>query len=55
MSQCGQWKTKRGELAVSDVQYEQGTLSFKAKSTDSDRAYEATFEGTIERDALTGP
>jgi hypothetical protein len=50
----GQWKTERGELAVSDVQYEQGKLSFKAKSTNPDRAYEATFDGTIERDALTG-
>ncbi|MCU0916273.1 MAG: hypothetical protein MUC88_17185 [Planctomycetes bacterium] len=50
----GLWKTERGELAVSDVQYEQGKLSFKAKSTDPDRAYEASFEGTLERDALTG-
>jgi len=51
---AGQWKTERGELAVSDVQYEQGKLTFKAKSTNPDRAYEATFDGTIERDALTG-
>ena len=50
----GQWKTERGELAVSDVQYEQGKLTFKAKSTNPDRAYEATFDGTVERDALTG-
>ncbi len=50
----GQWKTERGELAVSDVQYDQGKLTFKAKSTNPDRAYEATFDGTIERDALTG-
>jgi hypothetical protein len=50
----GQWKTERGELALSDVQYDQGKLSFKAKSTNPDRAYEAAFEGTIEQDALTG-
>ncbi len=50
----GQWKTERGELALSDVQYDQGKLTFKAKSTNPDRAYEATFDGTIERDALTG-
>ncbi len=50
----GTWKTERGELAVSDVQYEQGKLTFKAKSTNPDRAYEANFDGTIERDALTG-
>ncbi len=50
----GQWKTERGELALSDIQYEQGKLTFKAKSTNADRAYEASFDGTIERDALTG-
>jgi len=50
----GQWKTERGELAVSDVQYDQGKLTFKAKSTNPDRAYEANFEGTIQQNALTG-
>ena len=50
----GQWKTERGELALTDIQFDQGKLIFKAKSTNPDRAYEATFEGTIERDALTG-
>ena len=50
----GQWKTERGELALTDVQYDQGKLTFKAKSTNPDRAYEATFEGTLQRDALTG-
>jgi hypothetical protein len=46
----GQWKTERGELAVSDVQYEQGKLTFKAKNDN----FEGTFDGTIERDGLTG-
>ncbi len=47
----GMWKTERGELAVSDVQYEQGKLTFKAKNDN----FEGTFDGTIERgDALTG-
>jgi len=46
----GTWKTERGELAVSDVQYEQGKLTFKAKNDN----FEGTFDGTIERDALTG-
>jgi hypothetical protein len=50
----GQWKTERGELAVSDVEFSQGKLTFKAKSTNPDRAFEATFEGTLQRDALTG-
>ncbi len=49
-----QWKSERGESALSDVQYERGTLSFKAKSANPDRAWEATFEGTMEQDKLTG-
>jgi hypothetical protein len=50
----GTWKTERGELAVSDVEYSQGKLTFQAKSTNPDRAFSATFEGTLQRDALTG-
>ncbi len=50
----GQWKSERGELALSDVQFAQNKLTFKAKSTNPDRAFEATFEGTIQRNALTG-
>lgn len=50
----GQWKTERGELAVSEVQFAQNKLTFKAKSTNADRAFEATFEGTLQREALTG-
>jgi len=50
----GQWKTERGELALSDIQFAQSKLTFKAKSTNPDRAFEATFEGTLQRGALTG-
>jgi hypothetical protein len=50
----GTWKTERGELAISDVEFSQGNLTFKAKSTNPDRAFEATFEGTLQRDGLTG-
>jgi hypothetical protein len=47
----GTWKTERGELAVSDVEFSQGKLTFKAKNDN----FEGTFDGTIERgDALTG-
>jgi hypothetical protein len=47
----GMWKTERGELAVSDVEFSQGNLTFKAKNDN----FEGTFDGTIERgDALTG-
>jgi len=54
-----QWRSERGELEVTDVQYERGNLSFKMerKSEDYDyRQWEATFEGTIQRetDTLSG-
>jgi hypothetical protein len=54
-----QWQSERGELEVTDVQYERGNLSFKMerKSEDYDyRQWEATFEGTIQRetDTLSG-
>lgn len=49
-----QWKSERGEPTISDVQYERGTLTFKAKSANPDRAWEVTFEGTMEQDKLTG-
>jgi len=49
-----QWKSERGEPTITDVQYDQGKLTFKAKSANADRAWEAAFEGTIQRDALTG-
>lgn len=49
-----QWKSERGETTITDVQYERGRLTFKAKSPNPDRAWEATFEGTMEQDKLTG-
>lgn len=50
----GQWKSERGELEISNVQYNRGALSFAMKSTNPDRQWEATFEGTVQRDALSG-
>ena len=49
-----QWKSERGELEVSDVQYSRGELTFKMKNSDPDRQWEATFAGNIEGDALSG-
>jgi hypothetical protein len=49
-----QWKSERGEVAIPEVQYDRGTLTFKAKSSDPDRSWEAAFDGTVQRDALTG-
>jgi hypothetical protein len=50
----GQWKSERGEAALTDVEFAQNKLTFKAKSANADRAWEASFEGTIQRNALTG-
>jgi hypothetical protein len=49
-----QWKSDRGEAVVSDIQSSRGELSFKLKSADADRPWEATFTGTLQRNALTG-
>ncbi len=49
-----QWQSERGENEISDVQYEQGKLTFKRKSKMGDRQWESTFEGTIQRNTLSG-
>ncbi len=46
----GQWQSRRGESAVTDLQYERGKLTFKRTSTYQDRKREYTFEGTVQRD-----
>lgn len=52
----GEWKSSRGEQAVTDLKYERGTLTFKRTGTYQDRKFESTFEGTIDRQtgALSG-
>ena len=51
-----QWRSERGELEITDVQYERGNLSFKMERKSEDRQLEAAFEGTVERetDTLSG-
>jgi len=51
-----QWRSERGELEITDVQYERGNLSFKMETKSEDRQWEAAFEGTIESqtDTLSG-
>lgn len=51
---AAQWKSERGEPELSDVQYSRGELSFKMKSGDPDRQWEAAFAGNIEGDTLSG-
>jgi len=49
-----EWQSERGEHQISDVQYENGQLTFKRTSKFGDRQFESTFEGTVEEDTLTG-
>lgn len=50
------WQSERGTLEIPDVQYERGSLSFKVERKTEERTWQASFEGTIERetDTLTG-
>ena len=48
------WQSRRVEHKVTDVKYERGKLTFKSQSKMDDREWESTFDGTIERDALSG-
>jgi len=49
-----QWQSQRGEHEITDVEYERGKLTFKRKSKIQDRQWESTFEGTVQRDTLSG-
>ena len=48
------WRSERGELEISDVQYERRDLKFKMKSTNPDRQWEAAFAGAVSGDTLSG-
>ncbi|MHC4396004.1 MAG: hypothetical protein ACYS1A_10160 [Planctomycetota bacterium] len=50
----GQWQSQRGEHTVTDLKYERGKLTFKRKSKFGDREWESTFDGTVERGAISG-
>ena len=49
-----QRQSQRGEHEITDVKYEQRKLTFKRKSKIRDRQWESTFEGTVQRDTLSG-
>ena len=49
-----EWQSQQGESKITDLQYEQGKLTFKRESKFQERQMESTFEGTIQRDTLTG-
>jgi len=50
------WQSERGTLEIPEVQYERGNLSFKMERKTEERQWQASFEGTIQRetDTLTG-
>jgi hypothetical protein len=50
----GEWQSRRGESKISDLQYERGKLTFKREGNYQGQQFESTFEGTIQRGALTG-
>jgi len=49
-----EWQSQRGEHEITDVEYERGNLTFKRKSKVQDRQWESTFEGSVQRDTLSG-
>jgi hypothetical protein len=49
-----EWQSQRGENEITDLQYERNKLTFKRKSKFGERQWESTFEGTIQRDTLSG-
>ncbi|MBN1124962.1 MAG: hypothetical protein JXA82_08140 [Sedimentisphaerales bacterium] len=48
------WESRWGESTISDLQYENRTLTFKRTSTFNDQQRESTFEGTVGREGLEG-
>ncbi len=51
-----EWQSERGNIKIPELQYERGNLSFKMERKTEDRQWQASFEGSIERetDTLTG-
>lgn len=48
------WKSERGEMKVSRIEVERNTLTMALKSDNPDRQWEATFEGQLQQDGLSG-
>ncbi len=48
------WASERGELNVTDIEYNRGTVTMNVKSDNPERQWEATFEGQLQQDGLTG-
>lgn len=50
----GQWKSERGQLDISDLAYNRGTLTFTLKSSNADRQWQTAFEGSLRGDEISG-
>ncbi len=51
---AGTWTSRRGTSALSNVQFNQGKLTFIRKSTRGETSWTSTYEGTLSGDTLTG-
>lgn len=49
-----EWQSQRGEHKISDVEMDRNTLRFKRTSKFQDNEWVSNFEGTLQRDTLTG-
>jgi hypothetical protein len=49
-----EWQSQRGEHKISDVEMDRNTLRFKRTSKFRDNEWVSDFEGTLQRDTLTG-
>jgi hypothetical protein len=50
----GKWVSERGGTEISNVKFQNGTLTFARKSTFGERTFESTFEGTVKGNELAG-
>jgi hypothetical protein len=49
-----QWQGRRGESQITDLNFSEGKLTFKRKSTYQDQQRESTYELTVKADTLSG-
>jgi hypothetical protein len=45
------WKNDQVTSEISDIDYQQGTLTFKRKAKMGDREWQSTFEGSVDRES----
>ena len=50
----GEWQSQWGEHEITEMEYKDRKLTFKRKSKIEDREWESTFDGTVQRDTISG-